>query len=81
MNLKPKNLIKHVGPPFQETLKNFYGMQPADVDKAVGFFRQRFKEKGMFENELYPRIPPLLEKAETGRQNISCSDFQIDSIC
>ncbi|MGE8019498.1 HAD hydrolase-like protein [Peribacillus frigoritolerans] len=59
---KAENLIKHVGPPFQETLKNFYGMQPADVDKAVGFFRQRFKEKGMFENVLYPRIPSLLEK-------------------
>ncbi|TDL91727.1 HAD family hydrolase [Vibrio vulnificus] len=43
-------------------MTGFSCYQPAEVDKAVGFFRQRFKEKGMFENELYPRIPSLLEK-------------------
>ncbi|MEH7747742.1 HAD hydrolase-like protein, partial [Neobacillus drentensis] len=50
-----------IGPPLQVSFAEYYGFSEEKSQKAIDFYRERFKQKGMFENELYPNIPPLLK--------------------
>ncbi|WLR42400.1 HAD family hydrolase [Bacillus carboniphilus] len=54
-------LEKFIGPPLQVSFADYYGFNKEKVDIAIGHYRARFKEKGMYENELYPQIPSLLK--------------------
>ncbi|UOY92383.1 HAD family hydrolase [Ectobacillus sp. JY-23] len=55
------NLDCFIGPPLQESFAMYYGFNTEDVKQAIDFYRERFKEKGMFENALYADIPSLLD--------------------
>lgn len=59
------NLNRFIGPPLYESFSRFYQLSPEDTQSAVDTFRVYFKEKGMFENQLYPGIIPLLEELRT----------------
>ncbi|HEP1839830.1 TPA: HAD family hydrolase [Streptococcus suis] len=59
------NLNRFIGPPLYESFSRFYQLNPEDTQSAVDAFRVYFKEKGMFENQLYPGIIPLLEELRT----------------
>ncbi|MDF2911206.1 MAG: family hydrolase, partial [Sporolactobacillus laevolacticus] len=48
-----------IGPPLQDSFAEYYHMNETDVTKAIDYYRERFKEKGMFENELYPGIQAM----------------------
>ncbi|WP_404447639.1 HAD family hydrolase [Sutcliffiella horikoshii] len=50
-----------IGPPLQISFVEYYGLDEMESKRAIGFYRERFKEKGMFENVLYPDISLLLE--------------------
>lgn len=63
MGIVETNLDKlecFIGPPLQISFAEYYGFDEDNTHKAIDFYRERFKEKGMFENELYPSIPLLL---------------------
>lgn len=49
-----------IGPPLQSSFYEHYNFDEEKTDKAIEYYRERFKEKGMFENELYSNIPSLL---------------------
>jgi phosphoglycolate phosphatase len=53
-------LTRFIGPPLQETFSQGYRMNADEVTQAIDFYRERFKDVGMFENKLYPNIPKLL---------------------
>lgn len=53
-----------IGPPLQVSFAEYYGFDEKESIRAIGFYRERFKEKGMFENVLYPNISFLLEALE-----------------
>ncbi|MDQ6596463.1 HAD family hydrolase [Bacillus salipaludis] len=50
-----------IGPPLQVSFAEYYDFDEGNTQKAIDFYRKRFKEKGMFENKLYPNIPLLLK--------------------
>ncbi|MDM5451867.1 HAD family hydrolase [Peribacillus simplex] len=50
-----------IGPPLQVSFAEFYDFDEKDTQKAIELYRERFKEKGMFENELYSNIAVLLK--------------------
>ncbi|MFP7199562.1 HAD family hydrolase [Lysinibacillus halotolerans] len=65
MNIDEVNLDyleQFIGPPLHHSFAEFYNFDDSQTKKAVEFYRERFKEKGMFENELYSGIPSLLMK-------------------
>lgn len=65
MNIDENNregLVKFIGPPLTESFQTFYKMSPEDAWQAVEFYREYFKEKGMYENIVYPGIPELLQE-------------------
>ncbi|WP_100404672.1 HAD family hydrolase [Bacillus solitudinis] len=49
-----------IGPPLQISFAEYYNFDEENTQIAIEFYRERFKEKGMFENELYSNIPALL---------------------
>ncbi|WP_407311051.1 HAD family hydrolase [Desulfosporosinus sp. SB140] len=60
-----------IGPPLKESFKIL--LQTNDdllLDQAVTFYRERYRDIGMYENIVYPGIPQLLAKLkEMGCQN------------
>lgn len=51
-----------IGPPLQEGFRTVYGLSEDRINCAVKAFREYYSERGLFENELYPGIPALLNK-------------------
>ena len=50
-----------IGPPLQVSFAEFYDFDEKNTQKAIELYRERFKEKGMFENELYSNIALLMK--------------------
>ena len=57
-----------VGPPLKEMFMEYAGFDSMQADEAVAKYRERYTEKGIFENSVYEGIPQLLSKCrEKGR--------------
>ncbi|SDC31268.1 HAD family hydrolase [Niabella drilacis] len=56
----PEELFRFIGPPLHHTFSTRYGLTNTDTDKAVGFYREYFSEKGWAENQVYPGISAML---------------------
>lgn len=57
----PEELSWCIGPPLQDTFKQLLQAQATEeVDQAVRLFRERFSEKGMFENRVYDGVMDML---------------------
>jgi phosphoglycolate phosphatase len=55
------NLIQFIGPPLRSTLARLLCSEDKDlIEKAVGYYRERYSEIGIFENDIYPEIKELL---------------------
>ncbi|HFI0346100.1 TPA: HAD family hydrolase [Streptococcus suis] len=65
------NLQRFIGPPLYESFSRFYHLNPADTQVAVDAFRVYFKDKGMFENQLYDGILPLLESLKQAGKTLA----------
>ena len=57
-----EKLYTFIGPPLTESFPKYYGFNSEQCDKAIVYFREYFKDKGIFENVLYESIPSLLEE-------------------
>jgi phosphoglycolate phosphatase len=54
-------LQRFIGPPLRDALAELLGSSdPALVDQALRFFRERFSTIGLYENGVYPGIPGVL---------------------
>ena len=66
-----QELSKFVGPPLYASFMMFYGFSREKAEEAVSYFREYFKDKGIFENSPYPGIPELLRRLKaSGRRLI-----------
>lgn len=50
-----------VGPPLRQSFARF-GIDPAQIDEAVVYYRRLYEERGKYQNVPYPGIPTLLER-------------------
>ncbi len=57
-----EKLQPFIGPPLVESFMDFYGFSEEQAHEAVTYYREYFKPKGIFENEVYKGIPELLEE-------------------
>ena len=53
-------LLPYIGPPLRESFQRYHGLDDAQAVEAIGYYREHFGPKGVFENELYPGIAGLL---------------------
>jgi phosphoglycolate phosphatase len=57
-------LATYIGPPLRGTLSTLLGTSdPALVETALGHYRARYDEVGLFENAVYDGVPEMLEGA------------------
>lgn len=56
-------LERFIGPPTRETFQSLVGAGDAElVAAAIRFYRQRYSERGLYENVIYAGIAPLLSQ-------------------
>lgn len=60
-------LYKFIGPPLQASFKEFYGFSDEQSSLAIEYYREYFRDKGIFENEVYDEIPELLQILKSNR--------------
>lgn len=51
-----------IGPPLKKSFMEFYGFDDDKAELAVAKYRERFKDTGIFENEIYRGVPEMLKK-------------------
>jgi len=56
-----KSLYRFIGPPLQDSFREYYGFSQEDALRAVDVYREYFREKGLYENEVYPGVEKLLQ--------------------
>lgn len=54
------NLCKFIGPPLKDSFIDFYNFSEEDAEKAILYYRERFQEKGIYENFVYENFEKLL---------------------
>lgn len=74
-----EKLTPFIGPPLQVSFKEFYGFSNDQTDQAIAYYRERFKEKGMFENVLYEGIPALLAKLKDDGYRLAIATSKLTS--
>lgn len=63
-------LNKFLGPPLDYSFENFCGLSKDDSDKAVEYYREYYREKGMFENLVYDGIENLLKALKSNGKTL-----------
>jgi phosphoglycolate phosphatase len=58
----PDKLQSFIGPPLLEALRDTYHLDEQTARAALGYYRERFEERGMFENAVFPGIEELLSQ-------------------
>lgn len=57
----PAELLQYIGPSLRWTFPRLLASDdPELIEAAVGYYRQRYGTVGLFEQEIYPGIPPVL---------------------
>lgn len=60
-NEPEERLRRFVGPPLDASFREFYGFSQEQALAAVEKYRERYRVKGVYENQLYPGVRELLE--------------------
>lgn len=64
-------LYPFIGPPLLDSFQRFYGFSEEQSEQAVADYREYFREKGLFENEVYSGVEELLQHLkESGKRLI-----------
>lgn len=63
-------LNKFVGPPLHDSFINFCGFSPEESTKAVEYYREYYREKGIYENELYDGVAAMLQELSDAGKKI-----------
>lgn len=65
-----KSLYKFIGPPLVDSFQRFYGFSKEQSFKAVEYYREYFKVKGIFENEIFTDTIGLLSTLKNAGKQI-----------
>ena len=63
-------LYKFIGPPLLDSFSEYYGFSEEDSKQAVVYYREYFRSKGIYENEIYPGIVDMLETLKNSGKKI-----------
>ncbi len=66
----PTELYKFIGPPLWDSFENYYGFSKEEAKTAVEYYREYYRDKGIFENMVYDGIETLLESLQSAGKNL-----------
>ena len=64
-----KELDWTIGPSLWESFRQL-GLSEEDLDKAIGYYRERYTDVGLFENRVYDGIPEALESLVAAKHSL-----------
>lgn len=73
MNISVENttsLRRFLGPPLHESFKEFYGFDDDKIKSVLSYYRERFSTKGVYENQVYDGIIPMLKELNKNGKRI-----------
>ena len=59
-NEPDSTLRRFIGPPLHDSFMEYYGFSKEKAFEAVDMYRVRYREKGVYENALYPGLKEML---------------------
>ena len=65
-----RELTPFIGPPLLDSFKDFYNFTDEQAIIATDKYRERYADKGILENELYPGIKELLADAQKNGRTV-----------
>ena len=63
-------LDSFIGPPIQQSFIERYNMSEGELERAVLYFREYLKQRGLFENNVYEGILKLLQQLKSSGNRI-----------
>ena len=63
-------LYPFIGPPLLDSFQRFYGFSAEQSEQAVADYREYFREKGLFENEVYEGVEDLLKRLKASGKRL-----------
>lgn len=72
LNISVENtddLRRFLGPPLHDSFKEF-GLNDDEIKSAITFYRERFSTKGIYENQVYDGIIPMLKELKKNGKRI-----------
>ena len=63
-------LYKFIGPPLKDRFMNFFNFSENDALKAVDYYREYFRDTGIFENRVYDGVETLLGQIKSRGKKI-----------
>ena len=64
-------LYRFIGPPLQDSFMQYYGFSKEDAETSVSYYREYFRDKGLFENEVYPGAEKLLSDLKAAGKKLA----------
>jgi len=55
-------LRRFIGPPLRDSFENYYGLSKEEAKIAVEYYREYYRDKGIFENLVYDGLEGLLKR-------------------
>jgi phosphoglycolate phosphatase len=74
------NLRRFVGPPLEHSFRDYYGLDAATTDKAVGFFREKLVNDGIHLYKPYEGVAGLLAELRQSGKTLGVVTSKIDHI-
>lgn len=56
-----RELYKFIGPPLKDSFMKYYGFSEDEALKAIEYYREYFRDTGIFENEVYEGVEDMLK--------------------
>ena len=60
-----RELYKFIGPPLVDSFMKYYDFSQEEALKAVEYYREYFRDKGIFENRVYEGVEDMLRQLHT----------------
>ncbi len=65
-----RGLYKFIGPPLKDSFMKYYGFSEAQAEQAIAYYREYFKDKGIYENEVYEGVEHMLRQLHANGKKI-----------
>lgn len=67
----PPQIMRFIGPPLFESFESFCGMTHEQSVEAVKIYRERYADKGLFENRPYDGVREMLERLRSAGKRMA----------
>ncbi len=74
-----RTLRAFVGPPLEDSFKDFYGMTGPEAQEAVLAYRERYFPIGIYEQTLYPGVLEMLDRLKEAGYSMAIATSKMNS--